>query len=440
MPPRRPATTTGTYSLPSPPLTSDKPGYLLRVKILYVCADLGVPVLGLKGASVHVRAMADAFVRAGHETILAAAVLNKSPWETSATTAASLLPVLPGLATRDAVIAFKRLPEMLELKDSLPGEIRRVLYHDELLLALRRRFVSHPPDMIYERASLYGTVGAQLAEELDVPLVLEVNSPIAVEQATYRGTGMLELAERAERFALGHAAVVAVVSEELRGHVEAMGAAPSRVHVVPNAVDIHRFRPNRIGAAEPPAAKATPVIGFVGGLRQWHGVELLPEVLSHVLSRLSAVRLVVAGDGPLRSTVAAEAERLGVADRVELLGPVAHDQMPDVIRSFDIALAPYPVNDRHPFYFSPLKLFEYMACGVPVVASNVGQVAELLTGESAGVLCPPGDPVAMANACIALLEDPRAYAAMASSGPEIVAARYTWDGNAQRVLELVTGS
>lgn len=416
------------------------PVTVLRVRILYVCADLGVPVLGLKGASVHVRAMADAFVRAGHETILAAAVLNKSPWESPATTAATLLPVLPGLATRDAVIAFKRLPEMLGLEDSLPGEIRRVLYHDELLEALRHRFASHPPEMIYERASLYGTVGAQLAEELGVPLVLEVNSPIALEQATYRGTGMLELAERAERFAISRAAVVAVVSEQLRGHVQGLGADPGRVHVVPNAVDIDRFHPNPVGDSGPPAERTKPVIGFVGGLRPWHGVELLPQVVTHVASKYPAVRLRIAGDGPLRSTVAAEAERLGVADQVEFLGPVPHEQMPDVIRSFDIALAPYPVNDRHPFYFSPLKLFEYMACGVPVVASAVGQVGELLTDESAGALCPAGDPVAMADACIAILDDPRKYAAMALSGPEIVAARYTWDGNARRVLGLVYGS
>ena len=408
------------------------------MKILYVCADLGVPVLGRKGASVHVRAMADAFVRAGHETILAAAVLNKSPWESPATTAATLLPVPPGAATREAVIAFKRLPELLELKDSLPGEIRRVLYHDELLAVLRQRFGSDPPDVVYERASLYGTVGAQLASEVGVPLVLEVNSPIAVEQATYRGTGMLELAERAERYAVRHASVVAVVSENLRGHVEALGADSSRVHVVPNGVDLHRFHPGPpTSVARSP--KEGPVLGFVGNLRPWHGVELLPEVLARVASRHPTARLRIAGDGPLRETVAARARELGVADRVELLGSVAHDRMPEVIRSFDIALAPYPQDDRHPFYFSPLKLFEYMASGVPVVASDVGQVAEVLTDESAGSLCPAGDPGAMADACLALLEDPGAHAAKARRGPEIVAARYTWDGNARRILALVSG-
>src|SRR5207249_11484303 len=143
---------------------------------------------------------------------------------------------------------------------------------------LKRQFESAPPDFIYERASLYGTAAVTLARELNVPLLVELNAPQAVEQSAYRATGLGELAAQAERWALLQADAVLTVSAPLRDFVLSQGVEPGRVHVVPNGVDATLFQPS----PPDPAGRARwglgngPVLGFVGGLRPWHGVEALP--------------------------------------------------------------------------------------------------------------------------------------------------------------------
>jgi glycosyltransferase involved in cell wall biosynthesis len=330
--------------------------------------------------------------------------------------------------------------QQLGFDSSLPGELRRILCNQEMESELMRRFDNDPPDFIYERAALYGTAGAVVARTLGVPRLVELNAPLAVEHNAYRGNGLGELGAKAEQWALTRADAVLAVSKALRDHVVELGIDPAKVHVVPNGVNTDLFHPapkdpslrDRLGLAE------EPVLGFVGGLRPWHGTELLPEVLARVSARHPGVRLVIAGDGPLRAELERSLNERGLAGRVVFTGAVAHDQVPAVIRQFDVALAPYPALD-HPFYFSPLKLFEYMACGVPVVAANCGQIAEMIRDGETGLLHPPGDLDALADACDALLRNPKKRLLLGQSAAQFVRANFTWDRNATRAVDLARG-
>src|SRR2546427_453565 len=202
------------------------------MKILYLCSDLGIPVLGRKGASVHLRSLVTAFVRAGHSVVLAAPLLNKSPWEGPAKLDVSLLHLPPSADTVNAVLALKAFNEMLDVASPLPGELRRILYNQEIVTPLKRRFDNDPPDFIYERASLYSTAGVALARELNVPLLVELNAPLAVEHSTYYGgTGLGELAAQAERWTLVQADPGPAVSSPLRDSVGSLGAGPGPVTV-----------------------------------------------------------------------------------------------------------------------------------------------------------------------------------------------------------------
>src|SRR2546423_15186002 len=188
------------------------------MKILYLCPDLGIPVLGRKGASVHVRELASAFQRLGHRITVLAQILAKSPWEPAARFDVPLVQVRPGAATSAAVQGFKRFNDVLGSDNPFPGELRRILYNQELLDEVRRRFENDPPDFIYERASLYATAGVALAAEFRVPLLLEINAPLAVEQSAYRATGFGELAAQAEKWLLGRADAILAVSSPLKKH------------------------------------------------------------------------------------------------------------------------------------------------------------------------------------------------------------------------------
>ncbi len=407
------------------------------MKILYLCADTGIPVLGRKGASVHVREMVAAFGRAGHRVVVAAPVASKSPWEEPANLEATLLPLPLGAEATAALFTFKAFQETLGVATSLPGELRRILCSQEMLVTLRRRFASDPPDFIYERASLYATVGTLLAGELGVPLLLELNAPLAAEQSKYRATGFGELAEQAERWVLARADAVLAVSAPLKAHVIALGADPEQVHVFPNGVNPKLFHPaprdarlrQRWGLNE------GPVLGFVGGLRPWHGVTVLPELLERLSGQAPGLQLLVVGDGPLRQELMSGLRERRLAERAVFTGPLPHEEIAPLIREFDVAVAPYPRHD-HDFYFSPLKLFEYMGCGAAIVAAAVGQIADVVRDGETGLLVPPGDLEALAAACGRLLADQRLRQRLGEAAAAEAHHRYTWDQSAARAVEL----
>src|SRR3712207_4144874 len=238
-----PRSSASSFRLPVKHTTRVLPRGPSEVRILYLCPDLGIPVLGRKGASVHVRELIAAFGRAGHSVVLAASLLNKSPWEEPANLETRLLHMPPAPAVVSAFDALKAFNKTLGIEGSLPGELRRILYDRDLVEQLKRRFENHAPDFIYERASLYSTAGVLLARELGRPLIMELNSPLSVEQATYRATGLGDLAARAERWALSRADAVLAVSTPLRDYAVSRGAEPYRLHYVPNGVDAELFKP-----------------------------------------------------------------------------------------------------------------------------------------------------------------------------------------------------
>lgn len=427
--------TTDLYE--TPPLTFPTPNGHPPMKILYLCPDLGIPVLGRKGASIHVRGLINAFRRSGHKVVLAAQLLNKSYWEEPAILEVPMVELKLTSSTMAAILALKAFNLTLGMETTLPAEMRRILFNHEIGPSLKRRFENDPPDFIYERASLYGTAGAWLAQELNVPLLLELNAPLALEQSTYRATMFGPIALEAERFALSRADAILTVSRPLRDHILSLGVEPSRVHLFPNGVDPALFRPSPrdLAVRAQLGLSNELVVGFVGGLRAWHGVELLPEILQQLLPQHPQVRLIVVGDGPLRTALEERLRALGISDKAMMVGSLPHTAVAAVIQQFDVAIAPYPPLD-HAFYFSPLKVFEYMACGVPVVATDQGQLTELIRHGETGLLCPPGDVAALTAACDRLLSDRALRTAMGEAAAKSVQTNFTWDHNARRAIEL----
>lgn len=410
------------------------------MKILYVSADLGIPVLGTKGAAVHVRAMAHALREAGHQVVLTTGALTKSPWQTAAPLDVPVVHVPPGADIVHVSSRMRAYAAAIGAPATAAGEVRRVLFNQELLTQLRQRFEHDPPDLVYERASLFGVAGLTFAREASVPHLLELNAPLVDEQARYRQGGALrDLADAAETWLLRQTDAVLPVSAPLAAHVVARGVSSDRVHVVANGVDTTRFRPGdgastraRYGLGD------GPVIGFVGGLRPWHGIEVLPSLVASLRRHHPRVHALVVGDGPLRDDVVRDVQRLGLERHVTLTGAVPHDDVPACIRAFDIALAPYPAAS-HSFYFSPLKLYEYLACGVPVVAARLGQIADAVSDGHTGRLYPAGDLDALTTACADLLDDAPARQRMGAAAASMVAAHHTWRHNADRVVAIAAG-
>jgi glycosyltransferase involved in cell wall biosynthesis len=296
---------------------------------------------------------------------------------------------------------------------------------------LRQAMAWHP-DILYERYALTAFAGSLLARRLSLPLILEVNAPLAEEEARFRGLRLGWLARRLERAILRRADRVVVVSEALADHARRLGVPPERILVLPNAIDPEHFHPRREGRElrERYGLNGSLVLGFSGTLKPWHGVQHLLAAMARLRDTGLQAELLLIGDGPERENLAEQAQGLGLAARVHFAGAVAHEEMGAFLAACDVLVAPYGPMEDH--WFSPLKVAEYRAMGVPVIASAIGQMADSL-GEAQGVLLvPPGDEKSLAEAIAALAsdEDRRRACGRAAAAT----SSWTWQALAARVL------
>jgi glycosyltransferase involved in cell wall biosynthesis len=227
---------------------------------------------------------------------------------------------------------------------------------------------------------------------------------------------------------------VFVVSQALHEFVTACGASASRVQLLPNAVDPQRF----VAADDGHAVRAQyglhgkRVIGFVGSLKPWHGTETLVEAFYRVQSMVPSTHLLIVGDGPCRQDLEAYTQTHALGPVVTFTGNVPYEDIPQYIAAMDITVAPYIPSDN--FYYSPLKMFEYMVMGKPVVAGRIGQVEEVLRHRETGMLFEPGDIAQLSAVLTELLGDSALCRRLGSQAKVWVQQERTWESNAQQVI------
>ncbi|MBK8000287.1 MAG: glycosyltransferase family 4 protein [Verrucomicrobia bacterium] len=405
-------------------------------RIAYICADPGVPVFGCKGASVHVQEVIRAMHRLGATVELFAARIGGDVPNDLRHLRVHQLPTPP--------------------KGELAERERALLAaNDALATALSE---AGPFDLIYERYSLWSFAAMKFARARGVRSVLEVNAPLIDEQAAHRGLSDRDAAEAVAKRAFDAASVIGCVSEGVaqwvRSRIEDKSAViepdgrarrsaraaasveesnPStKVHVVPNAVNPHRFGP-KVKAHQPPSGDAF-VVGFVGTLKPWHGLPVLADAFIQFHAQNPAARLLIVGDGPERDALSSALAARGLSDAVHFTGAVTPEEIPGWLASMHVAVAPYPALDN--FYFSPLKLFEYLAAGLPTVASRIGQVTELLREGETGLLVTPGDPTSLCSTLARLRADASLRAQLGANGRAYVERHHTWDAAVARLLKL----
>lgn len=401
------------------------------MKIVYVCSDPGVPVCGNKGASIHVSELTRSLRSLGHDvTVLTTRSGGAAPSDYDVPIIA--LEPDPLDATLIASLGADTFAGPSVARD-VRSMIAAFTLRERALPLLR----SIEPDLIYERYALFGTAGVALARELSVPLILEVNAALSDEQERHRGLAYGATARQLERIVLGSADHVVAVSSALERWVVGNGVAPERVAVLPNAVDPARF--GRAAKelvdirAELGLADRT-VVGFLGTLKPWHDVATLVRAVAMLRDRHPSVHLLVVGDGPERASLEALVGREWPTRSATFTGSVPHGAVASYLGAFDVAVVPY--GDEPEMYFSPLKLFECLASGRPVVAADVGDIGHCIQHGSTGLLYRPGDAQALAAAVDVLLSDRPSASVMARAAREHVVAHHTWLGNARRIVEL----
>jgi len=332
------------------------------------------------------------------------------------------------VAAPEAFWNFSELPSIV-LNEACEGEARR---------ALAGRAVS----MIYQRYSLNNYAGLKLARELGVPFVLEYNgSEIWMSRHWRRPLQHEALAERIEMRNVSGADLVVVVSRAMRDELVSRGAPADRILVNPNGVDPQRYSPSVDGSAvrRRLGVEGFVVVGFIGTFQPWHGAEVLAQafvcLIRQTPSYRDRVRLVMIGTGPSLPAVRRIVESAALGDCVCFAGLIEQADGPQYLAACDVLASPHVPNaDGTPFFGSPTKLFEYMAMGKAIVASELDQIAEVLRHGVTAWMVPPADPDALAAGIRRLIDDAPLRAALGTAVRADALAHHTWQAHVERII------
>jgi glycosyltransferase involved in cell wall biosynthesis len=225
-------------------------------------------------------------------------------------------------------------------------------------------------------------------------------------------------------------AAVVAVSDAVRRHlIERRIASAEKVTVVPNGVDIDLFDSSRFAPLERGDAH-DPVIGSVGRLHPQKGHSVLLDAAPAILARCPKARIEIVGEGPLRRTLESRARELGIDEHLCFLGPVPFAEIPATLARWDLFVMPSRWEGFG------IAAAEAMAMGIPVVASAVEGIAELVRDGMTGSLVQPGDSGALASATLKLLADEEMRTRMGQSGRKRVAEDFSIQSAAERLGEI----
>ena len=380
------------------------------MKILYSAIDQTVP--GTKGGSTHVIAVAEGLAARGHEVT------------------ALVTPGADGLP--QSAVRWVAMPPPLGLP-----QLR--LLRAARIAALARGI---RPDAIIERYHNFGGEAIRLARPLGAVGVLEVNAPVIDHPGSAKAIVDRALLVQPMRRWREHLCDSADVIVTPNAAVLPRSVPPARVRVLEWGADTDRFRPDASGQAPYVRLDVRTLAVFAGAFRSWHGAIHLVEAIKLLRARgRKDVGAVLIGDGPELARVRHAAERV---DTILCTGALPHERMPAALAAADVGVAPFDVAAHAPlalgFYWSPLKMFEYMASGLPVVAPAVDRIPTLVGNGQEGILYAAADrghAEALADALLQLTDVPLRKR-LGAAARERAVRDYSWAAHCRALEDAIT--
>jgi glycosyltransferase involved in cell wall biosynthesis len=303
------------------------------------------------------------------------------------------------------------------------------------VLACAREF---GPDVVIERYYNFGGEGILAARTLGALAVLEVNAPVVDHPGSIKHTVdralIFEPMRRWRDWQCDHADVIVTPSAKIiPPHVPS-----SKILRTEWGADTERFRPDAPGRVPFTRTNTDVVVVFSGAFRAWHGAIHLVDAIRRLRSRgRTEIKAVFIGDGPELPRVRQAAAAL---DGITLIGAVPHEDVPAILAACDIGVAPFDVTAHptlaHEFHWSPLKIFEYMAAGLPVVAPRIERLATIVGDATEGVLYDATDVNGLANALERLMH-PAVRAPMRAAARARVVRDFSWTAHCRRLEDAI---
>lgn len=378
------------------------------MKILYSAIDQVVP--GTKGGSVHVTAVAEGLAALGHEvTVL----------------------ITPGEgAPRPSPVRWVGMPPPF---GSTHFRLARAASIGRLARALQ-------PDVIIERYHNFGGEAIRAARQVGATAVLEVNAPVVDYAGSRKALLDRALLVRPMRRWREHLCRLADVIVTPNAAILPAGVPRQKLAVLEWGADTDRFRPD----IHTPPPFARPDVGtlavFAGAFRTWHGAVHLVRAIRTLHARgRTDIGAVLIGDGPELPVTRAEA---GGSTGIVFTGALPHHVMPAALAASDVGVAPFDIGAHGPlslgFYWSPLKIFEYMAAGLPVVAPAVDRIPRLVAHEREGLLYDPAVTNALADTLVRLT-DPALRAILGEAARSRAVRDYSWSAHCRALEAAILG-
>ncbi|RMF00001.1 MAG: glycosyltransferase WbuB, partial [Chloroflexi bacterium] len=310
------------------------------------------------GSYTHATGMVNAMRQLGHQVIFLA-----SAWPLNGTPEGQTFYRIP----------YPAFPGILSEASRLYYNFRFV---NRALPALR----AEQPDFLYQRHSDFNCSGVMLSRRLGIPLILEANSSEVWILENWGRLYLKPIARMYEDAAFEGAHAITVVSEVLKQDLLKLNVPAEKIIVNPNGVDPQVFSAALNGRAvrDRYGLHGKIVVGFLGTFGVWHGASVLADAVGPVITQNPNVHFLLVGDGVFKPEIEAKIRAENLSEHVTFTGSISHSDVPDHLAACDILSAPHvPLSDGSAFFGSPTKLFEYMAMGRAIVASNLGQIGEI---------------------------------------------------------------
>lgn len=366
---------------------------------------------------------------------------------------AGVLNHLGGLAGPPIFISTDKIPTV---KDDIETHIIKPVFNypdfkEPRLISSGVTFEKNAKDIlhnrklsfIYSRYSLDNYSAVKLAKYYNIPLIIEYNgSEVWISKNWGTPLKYQKLAEEIESLNLNSANLVVVVSKAMKKELTARGISGDKILVNPNGVEPDKYSPD-IDDSEVRGKYNLHnkiVIGFIGTFGKWHGAEVLAEAFGRLINKYpeyrNRVHLLMVGDGIKKPMVLENLEKSDVINISTLTGLVPQEDGPKHLAACDILVSPHiPNADGTPFFGSPTKLFEYMAMGKGIVASNLDQIGEVLEHNRTAWLVKPGDLEELIQGIKKLIDNESLRNNFGRAARDEVVAKYTWKEHTRKIVE-----
>ena len=295
-------------------------------------------------------------------------------------------------------------------------------------------------DVVMERYYNFAGEGIRSAYQRAIPALLEINAPLKDYAGSVKATlDRLALVRPMRRLRDTMCEKASALVTPLPSIVPD-NVPVEKVHRVHWGANVERFHPN-VERKPLPIRNDRPVVVFSGSFRPWHGA----DTLVRCAAKLPDAFFLFVGDGPRLGEAMALASELGVSERMLFTGAVPYDEVPAYLKWADVGVAPYQParleQMKLGFFWSPLKIFEYMAMGLPVVSLDVAPLRAIVRA-SEGTLVSEGDIEGidgMAEAIRALVDDTASARAQGRSARERVVAEFSWKRHCEELERILLG-